>query len=380
MTTALKEELVRRALPHTKLVFFDSTPIPSDYGLPNFTVDVHEVLQGNVLNDTVPCMTLAFSRSSPRSKFEVIIRTLRYTKAQSKCTIPGEVLVRWVLGLRPKWIQSVRLSDASQKTVANVRVRLTPFRKFLTGVGWYEQYGLLPDTTMDNYMFQESYRRLRRTPVDALRLLVLHTLRPRIPPPENQETKFLRRDDHPSLEAYESDAWYQILWTIVRQFDFVPPGTMGLDAALVSENLITDMQVHTVRGCERFVRLFGAPIVEHGNDLLKLTPHETRFLHRMIAPELRTSTCKCTLTALAPPGMRKVLTKVVHDADASDDAHKYVDMLNDVLVLLHHLTLLHTPSSLVTPTTYKTPKSPNKVCSLKCAKRSKQKSRKKDFR
>lgn len=377
MTTALKEELVRRAFPHTKLLFFDSPPIPSDYGLPSFHVEVHEVLPGNVLNDTVPCMTLTFTRISPRSKFEVMIRTLRYMKSESKCTIPGDVLLKWVLGLRPKWIHSVSLQDASQKTIANVRVRLTPFRKFLTGVGWYEQYGLLPDTTLANYMFQESYRRLRRTPVDALRLLVLHALRPRIPPPGSKETKLLRGDDHPSLKAYESDAWYQVLWTIVRKFDFVPPATIGLEAPLVSENLITDMQVHTVRGCERFVRLFGAPIVEYGNDLLKLTRHENQFLHRMIAPEFRTSTCKCTLTTLAPPGMRKVLTKVVHDADASDDAHKYVDMLNDVLVLLHHLTLLHTPSSLVTPTNYKTPKSPSKVCSLKCAKRSKQKSRKK---
>lgn len=344
-TRWLRSVLTARTPRGTRLHFKTDDDAAQQYGLPSLYVYVHERLSGNVLDEAVPCMSLYFMKVTPRHKFDVYLTGLRYGKAQAACTLSGETLLRWVLRLRPDVVRVVHLTDASRKTIAAASVQLTPFRKFLTGVGWYEQFGLLPNDPLDNYKFQETYRRVRRLPMDALRALVFHAFRPRIP--DDLSAGNVDLGPH---RGYRRSAWRDRLTSLVRRHAVVPTG-----AVLGSMAELERPPDATLFDWLHFVRRFG---VDATDEMLALTSHERKWLRRWVPKDRQESMGRaCALATLAPSGMRKVLARVAEeDADAAKDARRYVQMLASVLTLLESMGLLYTPTELQCPTSYTTPR------------------------
>ena len=166
MITRVVEAMIE-APPDGASIYLENHRTASATNEEMYDIVVRRKIDDDVEGATMPvCMRLSLYQPTPR-RVICELESLKYSNDRransNSCDIPGRALLRWLLKFHQrKMIASISLVDAASQDILGARgVGLTLFRKFCTGVGWYEQFGFLPSHDYERELYQKTFRVVR---------------------------------------------------------------------------------------------------------------------------------------------------------------------------------------------------------------------------
>lgn len=301
----------------------------------------------------IPCMSLTFYRY-PRF-VRATLETLKLDAHERACPVAGVTLLDWVKRLVTDGIvRQVDLTDASTWTVpgTTTAIRLTRFRKFTKGEGYYERHGFRCRDSHVDRVYHTSMYRVRMASRDNVVRFVWQILR-----------HFTRRTrgGRVVLDGSTPVVTSQVPVDDLRQLHAarsrlnpVIPWAFNVEGLRQS---IVLCRAHVTEAARFLRRAAGMQVsVSCLREMLEAphSPDQLRWLRRVMGSPSKG--CACFMRAVAPPSMRRTMERILQldgratsDSQASElgDVRRYVSGLNAVLELLETFDLVVTPRELV---------------------------------
>lgn len=284
------------------------------------------------------CMTFTLHVTPTRF---ITIDSLRLNEGQLACPLSGTVLLEWVQNLCDmRIVRYVKLEDEAMYKVprSQIHIDLTVFRKFTSGMGWYESRGFMAETADENKRYQRSFIHLEKTSISNLTTVLYLFLKPFMT---------LRRGSIRVSNAAHDDS-YLTTWGgryLLECMNRLTPYPELDDDVYYDLISAETNEFHDIRHTFLFF------LLRHGvtlGNLSVLTSDELEVYHmlpRNVTPSV------CVLKALTPGNIRNLMDTIVRigSEDGHGDMLKYIGHLNDLLCCFTHVGLLSRPHTLVYP-------------------------------
>jgi hypothetical protein len=281
-----------------------------------------------------PCMTLTLTHTS--GKYALYIDFLRYTSKQTKCSLSGTTLIKWVVSLyKKRIINNISLYDASSYTIpkSNVKINLTIFRKFTNGKGWYESHGFFSDVS-ENKRYQNSFIKFEKNSISNLCLFIYYLLKPMFD--IKNHTLVLKRKTYSTISLLYVDYLYTEDGFILKNYCNVMNMKYNIDADFITEILKYEYSLIYI------LMKFGVTL--HPKRVSHLTTEE--MSHYFFIPR-QSKPCTCILKALTPGNTRNIMEYILKvGGDGYDDVIEYMSVLHDILMFMIDCEILYVPTDL----------------------------------
>lgn len=282
------------------------------------------------------CGSITLKKYKRERKYSLHVNSVRYYGDEKKCILTGTQILNWIKKIDDmKLFKTIDLDDVSSIKLPNSKreIKLTRFRKFVFGKGWYESYGFLP-IGKENKLYQTSFLNFQRNSINNLGLLLFAIL-------EKLVYVYLKGDEYIIEREYNRSVHFdnseritlrkKLNNILYEKFKFEKKHTINANDL---DHLID--YIYTVGTFDRLVYMLTIIRV--------YMPSKEGIIYDAFKRDTLDNTC--ILKALTPGNARKIIDKTLAFKDSASDTIYYIESLNVVLEICERLKFFTIPTRL----------------------------------
>ena len=298
------------------------------------------------------CGSITLKKYKKERKYSLHVNSVRYYRDEKKCILTGTQILNWIKKLNDiKLFKTIDLDDVSsiKFPTSKLDIKLTRFRKFVFGKGWYESYGFLP-IGKENKLYQISFLNFQRNSINNLGLLLFTILEKLVHVYLKGDEYIIERRYNRSIHFEESERKIlrrKLNKILYEKFKFETQNTIITNDV---EDLID--YIYTVGTFQRLVYMLTIIRVYISS--------EEGIIYDAFKRDTLDNTC--ILKALTPGNTRKIIDKTLAFKDSASDTIYYIESLNVVLEICERLKFFTIPTRLELSKRNKTYKKTTERC------------------
>jgi hypothetical protein len=290
------------------------------------------------------CGKLSLTIYPGERKYELKVSSIRYYSLEKKCKLSGTEILKWIKKIKEeKLVKRIFLEDASQFRFpgSKIDIKLTRFRKFVFGQGWYESYGFI--SFDNNNFYQKSFLNFQRNSINNLCVLIYYILK-----------DILKLNSSKDFIINKFASKYKVSDEVVNQ----TTNNLNYTVNNLFYKYNGDKHTSTSQTITIIDLVYNNNLFNDFIDIIYkfgvFIPNESGDLYSIVGTSKPNNTC--ILKSLTPPSTRKIIDSTLKFKDSAADTIKYIETLESILDISELLGILYVPTNLHLPgkgTTYK---------------------------